>query len=42
LALALNRAHAMFFPFNYQFLYSKKRLDERRRRRRRNLKKRGD
>jgi hypothetical protein len=26
LALALNRAHAMFFPFHYNFFYSKKRL----------------
>jgi hypothetical protein len=25
LALALNRAHAMFFPFHYNFFYSKKR-----------------
>jgi hypothetical protein len=26
LALAVNRAHAMFFPFHYKFVYSKKRL----------------
>jgi hypothetical protein len=24
LALALNRAHAMFFPFHYKFFYSQK------------------
>jgi hypothetical protein len=26
LALAVNRAHALFFPFHYKFVYSKKRL----------------
>jgi hypothetical protein len=28
LALAVNRAHAMFFPFHYKFVYSKKRLGQ--------------